>query len=61
MTKFKNNTERTNMRYNIDLNQIDIQEYKTFLKKQNLIPSRQILYENIDQNFKILEKSIKNL
>ena len=50
------------MNYNIDLSKIDIQKYKTFLKAQYLIPSRQILHENIDANFKIFEKrGFKNL
>ena len=50
------------MKYNIDLNKIDVQEYKEFLKNQYLIPSRKILHENIDANFEIFEKSgLKNL
>ena len=41
---------------------IDIQKYKIFLKNQYLIPSRQILHENIDDNFKALEShGLKNL
>ncbi len=43
------------MNYTIDLSKIDIQTYKNFLKKQYLIPSRQILHENIDHNFSIFE------
>ncbi len=46
----------------INLSKIDIQKYKTFLKGQYLIPSRQILHENIDNNFKIFENyGFKNL
>jgi hypothetical protein len=41
--------------YNIDLRKMDVQKYKTFLKKQYLIPSRRILHENIDDNFQIFE------
>ncbi|MCL2683277.1 MAG: helix-hairpin-helix domain-containing protein [Bacteroidales bacterium] len=41
---------------------MDIQNYKTFLKNQYLIPSRQILHENMDANFKIFENyGLKNL
>jgi hypothetical protein len=50
------------MKYNIDLAKMDIQKYKAFLKKQYLIPSRQILHENIDANFKIFANcGLKNL
>ena len=46
----------------MDLSKMDIQKYKTFLKGQYLIPSRQILHENIDHNFKTFENSgLKNL
>ena len=48
--------------YSIDLSKMDIQKYKTLLKSQNLIPSRQILHENIDDNFKIFKNcGFKNL
>ena len=51
-----------NMKYNVDLSKMDVQKYKTFLKNQYLIPSRQILHENIDNNFKIFETcGLKNL
>ena len=41
---------------------MDIQKYKLFLKNQYLIPSRQILHENIDANFKAFEnKGLKNV
>jgi hypothetical protein len=50
------------MKYNIDLSKMDIKKYKTFLKNQYLIPSRQTLHENIDDNFKIFENyGFKNL
>ena len=46
----------------MNLTKINIQKYKTFLKAQYLIPSRQILHESIDENFKTLENSgLKNL
>ena len=48
--------------YSIDLSKMDVQKYKTLLKGQNLIPSRQILHENIDENFKIFKScGFKNL
>ncbi|MCL1928001.1 MAG: DUF4332 domain-containing protein [Treponema sp.] len=43
------------MTYNVDLRKVDVQKYKTFLKNQYLIPSRQILHDNIDNNFKIFK------
>jgi hypothetical protein len=50
------------MKYNVDLKKMDVKKYKIFLKKQYLIPSRQILHENIDNNFKIFEsRGLKNL
>jgi len=46
----------------MDLRKIDIPKYKIFLKNQHLILSRQILHENIDDNFKIFENyGFKNL
>jgi hypothetical protein len=44
---------KQSMTYNMDLSKMEVQKYKTFLKNQYLIPSRQILHENIDSNFKI--------
>jgi hypothetical protein len=50
------------MKYNMDLSKMVLQKYKTFLKNRNLFPSRQILYENIDDNFQIFEDcGFKNL
>ena len=43
------------MKYDMDLRRMDIRKYKIFLKGQYLIPGRQILHENIDDNFKIFE------
>ena len=43
------------MDYSIDLGKMDVQKYKTFLKSQYLIPSRQILHEKIDENFKLFK------
>jgi len=44
------------MPYSIPLSKISIGEYKTLLKAQSLLPSRQILMENIDANFVAIEK-----
>lgn len=50
------------MKYNLDLSKIDIREYRIFLNNQYLIPSRQILHINIDDNFKVFEnRGFKNL
>jgi hypothetical protein len=50
------------MKYGMDLTKMDVQKYKNFLKNQYLIPSRQILHEKIDDNFKIFENcGLKNL
>lgn len=43
------------MKYDLDLSKMDIEEYKIFLKNQCLIPSRQILHKNIDENFQIFK------
>jgi hypothetical protein len=43
------------MTYSKDLSKIHILKYKTHLKGQYLIPSSQILHENIDENFKIFK------
>ena len=53
------------MKYDLDLSKMTIEEYKIFLKNQYLIPSRQILHENIDENFQVFKncgfKSILDL
>ncbi len=50
------------MGYDVELKNITLQEYKTMLKKQNLLAARRILRENIDEHFDELDKSgIKNL
>lgn len=41
------------MKYDLDLSKMDIKTYQIFLKNQYLIPSRQILHEDLDKNFKI--------
>ena len=43
------------MNYNLDLECLSIQEYKDLLKKQNLLPGRRVLWNDIDNNFSVLE------
>jgi nucleotidyltransferase/DNA polymerase involved in DNA repair len=43
------------MRYNLDLDSLSIQDYKQLLKKQNLLPGRKILLNDIDKNFSLFE------
>lgn len=43
------------MEYALDLNRLYVQEYKELLKKQNLLPGRKILLQNIDKNFAEIE------
>lgn len=47
---------RFEMRYNLDLSTISIQEYKELLRHQNLLPGRRLLWQNIDNNFDGIEK-----
>lgn len=44
------------MKYNLDLECLSIQEYKSLLKKQNLLPGRRLLKQDIDKNFDIFER-----
>lgn len=44
------------MSYNINLSLITVEEYKNLLKKQNLLPSRQLLKTNIDHHFDLIFK-----
>jgi len=43
------------MKYNLDLERLFVQEYKTLLKQQNLLPGRRILLLEIDENFTVFE------
>lgn len=43
------------MKYNLNLSSLLIQDYKEFLKNQNLLPSRRILWQDIDENFALFE------
>ena len=48
------------MGYYIDLEKISIDKYKEILKSADLLPSRMILKENINNNFDILKKQAVN-
>lgn len=39
------------MKYNLDLEKLSVKIYRSILKNQNLLPSRKILLQNIDENF----------
>jgi len=43
------------VKYNLNLECISVQEYKALLKKQNLLPGRRVLWQNIDKNFALFE------
>ena len=43
------------MKYNLDLASLSVHQYKEILKKQNLLPSRRILLQHLDENFQLLE------
>lgn len=43
------------MKYNLNLERISVQEYKTLLKQQNLLPGRRILLQDIDRIFAAIE------
>ncbi len=43
------------MKYTLDLERMSIQEYKTLLKQQNLLPGRRILWQDIDKKFSVFE------
>ncbi len=50
------------MGYNVDLKRISILCYMETLKKQNLLPGRRILLENIEENFRgIAQSGVRNL
>jgi hypothetical protein len=46
---------RKSMKYNLDLDYLTVQDYKELLKRQNLLPGRKILLQDIDKNFALLE------
>lgn len=50
------------MKYTLNLERLSVQEYKTLLKQQNLLPGRKILWQDIDKNFAVFEsREIKNV
>ena len=50
------------MNYNLDLERLSVQEYRELLKKQNLLPGRRLLWQNIEQNFALIEgQNIKTI
>jgi len=50
------------MNYNLDLECLSVQEYRELIKKQNLLPGRRVLWQDIDKNFALLEsQDIKNI
>lgn len=44
------------MKYNIDLKNLTIHEYKDLLKQQNLLPGRRILWQGIEENFSLFDR-----
>jgi hypothetical protein len=44
------------LQYNLDVSALSLEEYKKILKRQNLLPGRRILWQNIDQNLEIIGK-----
>jgi hypothetical protein len=50
------------VKYNLDLGLLSIREYKALLKKQNLLPGRRVLWQDIDRNFALFEsRNIKTV
>lgn len=44
------------MQYNLNIEGLSLEKYKDILKKQNLLPGRKILLQNIDENFAFFER-----
>ena len=50
------------MKYSLDLERLSLAEYKILLIQQNLLPGRRVLWEDIDNNFTLLEnRNIKTV
>ena len=50
------------MKYNLDTECLSVQNFKDILKRQNLLPGRRSLLQNIDENFAFFDsKGIKNV
>lgn len=43
------------MRYDIDLTKVSLEQYRQLLQKQNLLPSRRLLLQDLDARFTALE------
>ena len=43
------------MRYHVNMENLSLSSYRMLLAKQNLLPSRRLLWQNLDQNFTLLE------
>ena len=43
------------MKYQLDVARLSVQEYRELLTKQNLLPGRRVLWQDIHQNFALLE------
>lgn len=46
---------RSDVKYNLNLEHLSVQAYKALLKKQNLLPGRRVLWQDIDKNFEAFE------
>lgn len=50
------------MPYHLDLSAMSIDDYKELLKRQNLLPGRRLLWQELDHNFEVIgEQGIANL
>ena len=43
------------MRYHVDMENLSLSTYRTLLAKQNLLPGRRLLWQNLDRHFALLE------
>ena len=43
------------MCYHVDMDRLSLSSYRTLLTKQNLLPGRRLLHQNIDRHFALLE------
>ena len=43
------------MRYHVDMESLTLSAYRTLLTKQNLLPGRRLLWQDIDRHFALLE------
>ena len=45
------------MGYSVDLKRITVMQYMEILKNQNLLPSRKLLLDNLEENFRRIENA----